>query len=711
MTRARSRGAHAASHRAPRAGRWKPSGPMARTAGKPGLGAGGEGKPGFSIRARGKPGLKVRAGDRPGGPPPAGDKRAGETGVSGGRLRSARVRIVAAAAAVAVLGIGIGLGGASPEPSAEPTVQAFLLAWENAQYSAAAALTTGRPATVATALRGAYQQLGAADLSLGMAGVREHGDTAEARFNASVDLGRSATPWSYRGSFTLRRTGSRWRVVWSPAVIVPGLRPGMRLAVISTMPPRAQLLDASGKPLTPRDRVYEAGVRPGALRHPGRTASTLAQVTGLAAAQILGWIRGAPSTRFLELIRFSRPQYHRLAEPLSRVPGLIIRPERERLFGSVAKRVAGSVGTEASEELRREGVPYRPGSTVGLSGLQRAFQHRLVGSATTEVVEENRAGRVLSVLKRWPGNPGRPVQTTIDEKVQLAADSAVQSAAGSAAIIAVSPGSGRILGVAGHKAAGMPAIDPLDGRYQPGQAFTIISTAALLDHGFAADTPTPCTASNEVGGQNFVNDPPVPDLGVQPPFRTDFAHACSTAFAGLSLRLSAKDLTSAASGFGLGRQWHLPLSAFSGSMTSPADYAQLAEDVVGTGSVQVSPLDMALAAAVVRSGTWHSPSLVTNPPDPGLSPRVPFGNEVVSALRGLMRATVTEGLGRAADVGQRPAYGQVGSAPLASHKGLRTAWFVGFSGNVAFAAVQLTKSASTSAAPLAGRFLASLARS
>jgi cell division protein FtsI/penicillin-binding protein 2 len=138
-------------------------------------------------------------------------------------------------------------------------------------------------------------------------------------------------------------------------------------------------------------------------------------------------------------------------------------------------------------------------------------------------------------------------------------------------------------------------------------------------------------------------------------------------------------------------------------MRSPINQAELAEETIGNGNVRVSPLNMALAAAVVQSGTWHPPMLVTSPPDPGLSPRVPFTPQVVSGLRTLMRSTVTSGAGQAANVAGAAVYGQVGSAPDGA--GHWSSWFVGFQGNVAFAVVELTNSASVSAAPLAGAFL------
>jgi cell division protein FtsI/penicillin-binding protein 2 len=289
--------------------------------------------------------------------------------------------------------------------------------------------------------------------------------------------------------------------------------------------------------------------------------------------------------------------------------------------------------------------------------------------------------------------------------VQNAADSALDSLGAPAAIVAIAPATGHVLAVAQHTPRGMTPVQPLDGRYPPGQAFTIVSTAALLNTGLDVNAPIPCGPSNPVGGQNFTNDPPEPHL--RPSFRTDFANACGTAFAGLSLQLSAKKLQSAASGFGLDKPWQLPVSAFAGTMQSPAGQAELAEDSIGEGSVQVSPLAMAITAAVVQSGTWRPPMLVTNPPDPGLTPTVPFGTQVVSALRTLMRSTVTDGLGRAADVAGAPVYGQVGSAPTGSGT-LRAAWFVGFQGNVAFAVLELTRSARVSAATVAGEFLRNL---
>lgn len=607
---------------------------------------------------------------------------------------------MACAAAVVIIAGLTGVG--QSDPSVAVSVKDFLLAWESRQYAAAAALTTGQRAEVASALRNAYGQLGAQGLLLGMGPISVHGKTAQASFTASIDLGRGGPPWTYQGHFTLRRHGSGWLVAWSPSVIVPGLGAGDRLAVLTTVPPRAPLLDSTGKALILPSPVVEVGVRPGRVPDPVATAMGLAKVTGLASSeadQMVGQIRAAPPNAFLELIQFSPRRFHHLSAALGKVPHLTHKWLSKRLFRSAVPAVTGQVGTEAAKQLIDDGVPYRPGTTVGLSGLQQAYQATLAGTPTTEVVVQNSSGHLVKVLKRWRGQPGTGVRTTINLAVQRAAQRAVTGMGISAAVVAVQARTGRVLAVAEHQAAGMPGVDPLNGRYHPGQAFTIVPTAALLskERTFGAASRIPCREPSLIGGQDFTNIPPVPWIG-KPRFGADFAHACSTAFTELSVLLNPSDLATAANQFGIGVPWQLPVkpSPFVGSIEKPGSLGETAADAIGTGTVLVSPLNMALAAGVVESGSWHPPSIVTGPSGPTLTSGdklpVRLKSQVIGQLRQLMAGTVSSGAAVAARLPGAALYGQVGTAPLAGDPKMRTIWFVGFRGGVAFAAVALSRS-------------------
>jgi cell division protein FtsI/penicillin-binding protein 2 len=646
-----------------------------------------------------------------GSAPMTGTTRGGGRKMRGGnglRTRPSLPKVIAAVLVILFGAVGFA-GGLWSTPSAEPTVQAFLLAWQQQQYQTAAQLTTGQPALVAAALQDAYLQLDAAAFFVAMGPISQHGHTAEAGFRASVDLGQDGPPWNYNGRFNLRLTGSGWKVVWSPSVINPGLHNGLRLAVVSSTPRRALLEDAAGAPLLVPSTAYVVGVQPDRLTHPAVTADRLGRITKLDPSQLLGWILAAPRNAFQELVVLHPAQYSRMAGRLARVPGLIIRPEQLRLFTSIAPAVVGSVGTETSSILRDQGIAYRPGATVGLSGLQKARQRDLAGTPTISVVTETADGRQVAVLQSWPGQDSRPLRTTLDSGLQTTADAAMGSLPESAAAVAVQSSTGRILTVAEHAGAGMPAIDPLAGSYPPGPAFTIVSTEALLASGLSVSRLVPCHHVNDVGGRIFTNVPPVPEFGSQPAFEADFAHSCGTAFSGLSWRLNGRDLMAAASGFGLGAPWRLPLPSFSGSMRAPTGVAAVAAGTIGEGSVQVSPLAMAMIAAQVATGTRHAPSLIAGKPATAVSAKgdPPFSAANLATLRTLMRATVHEGVAQEADLAGPPVYGQVGTVTVSTGKHpVWASWFVGYRGGVAVAVLELSHSSATSAVPLAAQILA-----
>ena len=626
-------------------------------------------------------------------------------------MRARRIRLIAVVVFVGIVVAGF-LDGFGQESSPSGTVQAFLLDWQQHNYQAAAGHTTGTKATVASTLSGAFTQLDATAMFLSMGSLQQHGDTAVAHFTASVNLGEGGHQWEYQGRFALRKTGSGWKIVWAPSVINPQLGPGERLAVVTTVPQRAAVLNTKGQPLQVPSTVYQVGVWPKALKDATATANVLAGATQLNPSQVLGQIQAAPPGQFLTLLSLDPATFAQLAPKLSKVPGLMVHRGSQRLFASQAGEVVGTVGSEASSKLRDEGASYQPGATVGLTGLQAAYQHRLAGSPTTQIVAENASGQQTAVLRQWQGKDGLPITTTISPSVQSAATAALNAVpTASAEIVAVQATTGQILAVAGQQAAGapLPAGGALNARVSPGTTFTIVSTAALLGSGTSTSTKVPCTSSANVGGQLFSDQGLSSSSGSNATFSQDFAQGCGTAFAGLSRRLSSSDLRAVTKGFGIGAGWRLPLRAFAGSVPGAVNDGQLAGETIGQG-VKVSPLGMALVAGAVDSGVYHSPVLVSNPPDKPSASQAPLSGSALNSLRALMRSTVTSGAGQGANVsGGGSVYGQ--TALVQTGTGAHTryqSWFVGFRGNVAFTVLIASSSHDISASVLAGQFLNAL---
>jgi len=604
---------------------------------------------------------------------------------------------------VAALGVGFGTGFGS-EASAEPTVQAFLLDWEQGKYAQAAGMTDGAGGGVTTALAAAYTDLDATDTFFAIKSVSQHGSTAVATFTAAVDLAQPGLQWNYTGRFTLTATGGRWLVHWAPSLINPGLTAGDRLAVVTSFPPRAQVEDMSGKPLIGESADYQVGVYPGRLTSPAATAAKFSQVAGLNAPQVLGQIQAAPPKQFLSLLTLEPSAFDTMWPKLGKVPGLVYQRHTDALFDPEAAEAVGEVGTENSSLLRDEGAAYQPGMTVGVSGLELAYQDDLTGTPTTSVVVVNPAGRRVATLWTSAGHPGSPVRTTLNSADQAAASRALAARSASGEIVAVDWRTGDIRVLASHQASpALPDGGALNGRVAPGMAFSIVSAAALLASGVTVNQSLPCEQVAYVGGVTFTYQPSKPTTDT---FASDFAAGCGTAFASMSRTLSPSQLTTTERAFGIGNAWDLHLPAFSGSATAVSGAADVAAQTIGQSGVLVSPLGMAMVAAEVASGVGRAPALVAG--DPPATWAAPMSGGELKELKQLMRLAVTSksAPGHAADVPGAQVYGQAGVVKTGQNAYL--SWFVGYQGGLAVAVVETGTSASQAAASLAGAFLKSV---
>ena len=599
------------------------------------------------------------------------------------------------------VGFATGFGGAA---SPEPTVQAFLLDWQLGRYAQAAALTTGNDPQVVSQLTAAYTDLDATNTFLALNSVTQHADTAVATFKVTVDLAQTGQQWSYIGRFSLAVRNGQWVIDWAPSVINPSLGPGDRLAVLTSYSPRAPVEDSDGQPLLSSSTDYHVGVYPGQLADMARTAAEFSQITGLSEQQVLGQMRAAPPRQFLSLLTLdpASPQFQEIWSRLAKVPGLSWQRKAERLFGpATAAEVVGTVGTEDSGALRAEGAAYQPGQTVGLSGLEQTYQGTLAGTPSTSIVVVNAAGHTVATLSTMAGQAGTPVRTTIDSHDQTAAAAALAAQHNSGEIVAVDSSTGDVLALAAHQAGSvpLPPDGPLAAKLQPGMAFSIVSAAALLGIGdVSTSQPLPCQNVAEVGGQTFTYQP---GPTASTTFAADFADGCGTAFATMSEKLTAHQLSAVERSFGIGTEWNLRVPAFSGSAAAVTDQAGVAAQATGTGGVLMSPLGMAMVAAEVDAGTGRTPVLVAA--DPPATWQAPLSTGKLGELRQLMRQAVQSGSARAANVRGEPVYGQSGVVQTGAHAYL--SWFVGYRGSMAVAVIETGATQAQAAAALAGVFL------
>jgi len=132
--------------------------------------------------------------------------------------------------------------------------------------------------------------------------------------------------------------------------------------------------------------------------------------------------------------------------------------------------------------------------------------------------------------------------------------------------------------------------------------------------------------------------------------------------------------------------------------------AERTEDGFGQGKVLVTPFGMALAAATVAAGTTPTPHLIVGRPTTETGDHPPADPATLDGLRSMMRLVVTNGTAKDID-GIGEVYGKTGEAEF---DGGSHAWFAGYRGDLAFAALIVGGGSSTYAVRMVRQMLQEL---
>jgi cell division protein FtsI/penicillin-binding protein 2 len=623
--------------------------------------------------------------------------------------------------AVLMLTTAVGVAACGSDPKPDPIATQFVAAIQGADYATAARLTGISVDT----LKAPYEQLKTA-LKAQTVAIRLDAVTVDAsKQHASAQFHTTVTPagyaaWTWDNTLPLVRSGKSWLVQWTPALVQPQLAAGQTFKLTTAFThDRAPVLGAGKATLVGSGTVYHVSMRPARMVDPTTELKVLAQLLkpqGVTLAQLQAeFAAGSAKTdQSVPIITLRESDFDPISVQLHDLAGVPYTKATASLAQTptFAHALLGKVGVATADDLKTLGPGYDAQSQVGRSGVEKTYEKRLAGTPDAAIVLVGADGKTAATVHTYAGTAGQPVTLTIDPKVQAAAETALGNATPTTsdvtALVAIQPSTGNILAVA-NRPSNSSYDAALVGTLPPGSTFKVVSTAGLLAAGITPNTPVPCPPSITVHGQVFHNFQGEQVAGTVP-FSKDFAISCNTAFISQSGKLAGGRLATAAADFGIGGQWQIGMPVNPGSMSTPKDDAELAADTIGQGGVAVSPLDMAMVAATVASGTWRAPQLVLDPaPAPAPTPKALPG-PVVDALRSLMAGVVTNGTGATAfkNFPGPPVSGKTGTAETAD-KSKTNAWFIGFRGDLAFAVVvQNGGIGGVVAAPLAAKFLTAL---
>jgi len=588
-------------------------------------------------------------------------------------------------------------------------VAAYLDAWHRFDSAAMAAVVAPpAPAELAATVGDMRDDLGVTTAAFTAGSMQRVNGVVRAPFTADLDLAGLGR-WSYPGMLELRKVGGKWKVAWSPASLHPDLGPGQRFARTRSWPERAPILGADGSALVSAGDVIDIGLEPDRIKDRSQVQAILKQQLGVEPAAVDAALSapGVQPNYFVAVARIRPDRFAQVRPILEPVPGVFFQRTTGRLAVSddFALHVLGRYDEVTAEKLDELKAPYVVGDKVGLSGLEAAYERRLAGTPSGEVHTVDAAtGAMVHPLYQFTGQAPQPVRTTLDRRVQTAAEQALAGVTQPAAIVAIDAASGDVRAVV-SRPLDQPFNRALAGQYPPGSTFKVVTTAALLAAGTRPDSPTACPPDATVGGQKFVNFEGGSLGGTT--FRTAFAQSCNTAFVALSANLSDAALTAAATTFGFGASYDLGLPTAGGKFPAPADTAERASQAIGQGRVLASPLHMATVAAAVASGSWRAPRLLADNPAGAVS-NLDAG--VAATLKDLTAEVVRTGTGTGAAVAGQAIAGKTGTAEYDGTDPNKThAWFIGYRGTLAVAVlVEGGGVGGRVAAPVAAKFFAAV---
>jgi penicillin-binding protein 2 len=504
-----------------------------------------------------------------------------------------------------------------------------------------------------------------------------------------------------------------------------------RIRQRTVMAPRGILFDRTGLPLVENRPAFTLAVVPRDVDDLPQVLERLAELLRVPAADLHErFARVPPDSPWP--VRVSRgltlDEVSRIEEWKLDLPGVAIEVETQRAYPSMrfAAHLLGYVREVSESDMSRG--RFRRGDLVGQSGLERLYDDYLRGRDGAEQIEVDAHGRPIQVLQRQEPVPGAHVYTTIDRRIQEAAEQALGPRNG--AVVVLDPRNGDLLALVSNPAfpverftgpidretwlglvqdPGHPLLNrAIQGEYAPGSLFKIVVAASALQ----SQVITPfdrlsCPKEWWFGGRAYHNWEDH-DRGALTLYEA-IKHSCNTFFYQLGLKVGPERIARTSQDFGLGHTTGSGLvGERPGLVPSPAWKRQALKDkwhagdtvslAIGQGLVTVTPIQMArFMAAMANGGVLYKPRMVVRMRAPDGTPlgeeapveqgRAEMAPVVLDYLRQALWAVVNDGgTGKGAMLPGLNIAGKTGTAQTREFKSdadrkrrdLDNAWFAAF---------------------------------
>jgi penicillin-binding protein 2 len=504
-----------------------------------------------------------------------------------------------------------------------------------------------------------------------------------------------------------------------------------RIRIRPIAAPRGILFDRHGVPLVDNRPAFTLSLIPREMeRDPIKRDATLGRLAVLIQMpyqELRDAIAKTSPDSFLPVrIRrnLSMEEMQKVEEWKLELPGVIVEVEPQRVYPTsrFAAHLLGYV-REASDEQLKQGR-YRRGDMVGQSGLERLLDEFLRGKDGGERIEVDAMGRPMRLIQSTEPHPGAQVVTTVDRRIQEAAEKAMEGHAG--AVVVMDPRNGDVLAMVSTPAFQIDRFtgsidrdwwlkvmkDPefpllnrtIQSQYAPGSVFKmVVAAAGLQEKTLTPADRTYCNGEFQLGTWTF-RDWKREGHGTVDTLDA-IRHSCNVFFYQAGLKIGGAAITKYARAFGFGQPTGIDLGAerfglipnpkARGRRGAPAFQAgDIVNISIGQGQVLVTPMQVArFMAALANGGVLWKPRLVQRieRPERGVvwsdtgtvTGHVELNPAVWAFLRQSLWAVVNEeGTGAGARIPGLDIAGKTGTAQMIANsradRGQDHAWFASF---------------------------------
>lgn len=421
-----------------------------------------------------------------------------------------------------------------------------------------------------------------------------------------------------------------------------------RINIRLLAPPRGRVVDRFGVPLAMNRPTYRAVLvaeQTGDIVSTLDAVGTLIPVTDADRRRVARDIRNKLS--FVPIAIHENLTWEEMARVevnTLELPGVSIEQALTRFypFGETAANVVGYVAAVSEKDLSGDDPLLElPDFRIGKSGIEKAYDLSLRGTAGTSQVEVNAFGRVVRELAREEGMLGQEIVLTIDMALQ---DFAARRCAleQSAACVLLDAWTGDVLAMASAPgydptafAAGLTPtqwkslienpLNPLtdktiSGTYAPGSTFKPMVALAALDAGVITPESTVfCPGHYELGNTRFHCWKKEGHGRLA--LRDAIKHSCDVFFFDTARRTGIDRIAAMAKRFGLGAPLGIDISGERAGLIPTTQWKKGATGVawqqgetlsagIGQSFVLATPLQLATMAARLVTGHEIKPRLI-----------------------------------------------------------------------------------------------------